>query len=390
MRIALVHFTAPPAVGGVEALMAAQARVLRESGYPVTVVAGAGEPSDTYRLVLIPELSPGSPEAVGATDLTTDHPLVGTIAEKLEAALDGHDQIWVHNAFTVYLNPFLTLSLGLVLERLPSARWIAFCHDLTAASRYWHAGIPSSRGPILSQGPEYVVLSETRRIELATLLDLPEGDIRVIPPPLDALSWLDIGDDARIVVEQTRVLDRDFSVLVPAKLLPHKRIERVVDVAIELRRRNLDVLALVTGAYSPHEPEVSARLAAELRERARHEGVDQHICTLRELLGHELPVRTVRDLMMLADLVFLPSAEEGYGTPVSEAIALRVPVVCSDIPAFHEAGGAHATYVDVEDAVTTAAQMRAVACAPAARRRREVMRSQAVFRRAIQQLAARS
>ncbi len=44
-------------------------------------------------------------------------------------------------------------------------------------------------------------------------------------------------------------------------------------------------------------------------------------------------------------LVF-PSLMEGFGLPALEALSLRCPVICSDIPVFHEILDEHATYFD--------------------------------------------
>ncbi|MBD3387326.1 MAG: glycosyltransferase [Candidatus Altiarchaeales archaeon] len=38
----------------------------------------------------------------------------------------------------------------------------------------------------------------------------------------------------------------------------------------------------------------------------------------------------------MADLLFMPSLHEGFGHPVTEAMAAGCPVLCSDIPVFHE------------------------------------------------------
>ncbi len=47
--------------------------------------------------------------------------------------------------------------------------------------------------------------------------------------------------------------------------------------------------------------------------------------------------------------MLLPSFAEGYGMPVAEALALGVPVVCSDLPALHEAGGDVPLFLDPLD-----------------------------------------
>lgn len=44
-------------------------------------------------------------------------------------------------------------------------------------------------------------------------------------------------------------------------------------------------------------------------------------------------------------LVF-PSLTEGYGLPVAEALSMKVPVICSDIPVLREVGGQVPDYID--------------------------------------------
>ncbi len=53
-----------------------------------------------------------------------------------------------------------------------------------------------------------------------------------------------------------------------------------------------------------------------------------------------LPDKQVRSLIAGARAVLLPSFAEGYGLPIAEALALGTPVLCSDLPALREAGGA--------------------------------------------------
>jgi glycosyltransferase involved in cell wall biosynthesis len=91
--------------------------------------------------------------------------------------------------------------------------------------------------------------------------------------------------------------------------------------------------------------------------------------------------------MSLCDLVYLPSHEEGYGTPISEAIALRVPVLCSDIPAFRHAAGSYATYVAGGDVDATAEHMQTIVSGPVATQRREVVQSMGRFCMAVLSLA---
>ncbi|NIJ09438.1 glycosyltransferase involved in cell wall biosynthesis [Sphingomonas vulcanisoli] len=57
----------------------------------------------------------------------------------------------------------------------------------------------------------------------------------------------------------------------------------------------------------------------------------------------------LQSLLAGARALLMPSFAEGYGMPVSEAMALNVPVVCSDLPALHEAGSSIPQYLDPLD-----------------------------------------
>jgi hypothetical protein len=62
-QIAILHYTAPPIVGGVEAIISEHARLLNEAGFPTRLIVGrggdgglpAGQP-----ITLIPEIDTGS------------------------------------------------------------------------------------------------------------------------------------------------------------------------------------------------------------------------------------------------------------------------------------------------------------------------------------------
>ncbi|MBE9603268.1 glycosyltransferase family 4 protein [Acetobacteraceae bacterium H6797] len=63
----------------------------------------------------------------------------------------------------------------------------------------------------------------------------------------------------------------------------------------------------------------------------------------------QLPDRRVAELLRGARGLLFPSFCEGYGLPLAEALALRVPAICSDLPALREVGGDIPEYLDPLD-----------------------------------------
>jgi glycosyltransferase involved in cell wall biosynthesis len=57
----------------------------------------------------------------------------------------------------------------------------------------------------------------------------------------------------------------------------------------------------------------------------------------------------LHNYLLHAQALLFPSFVEGYGMPLAEALALRVPVIASDLPVFHEIAGDIPEYLDPLD-----------------------------------------
>lgn len=73
------------------------------------------------------------------------------------------------------------------------------------------------------------------------------------------------------------------------------------------------------------------------------------------LQGHVQEYNTLNDqevvhLLRHARALLFPSFTEGFGLPLLEALAVKTPVICSDIAVFKEVSGDAATYLDPLDA----------------------------------------
>ena len=87
-----------------------------------------------------------------------------------------------------------------------------------------------------------------------------------------------------------------------------------------------------------------------------------------------LPDAEMVHIVKGARALLLPSFAEGFGFPVIEAFALGVPVLCSDIPALRETGGAIAEYLDPLDGPGWRAAILDYAAAPSPLREAQLAR----------------
>ena len=107
-------------------------------------------------------------------------------------------------------------------------------------------------------------------------------------------------------------------------LHPHKNLDRLVRVFAGLGREDFRlVIAGVRGFFADRLEALIAELGAS--ERIRITGW--------------IPREQIHQLLRTAWAAVQPSAFEGFGLPVLEAMAAGVPVACSDIPVFRETTG---------------------------------------------------
>lgn len=379
MRVAIVHYTAPPAIGGVERIVAAQAEALRDAGHDVRIVAGSGRPPPGVTFYPVPLCLPDHPDVVALDGHLPDtyHPTVVRLAADLTRALADVDAVAVHNALTVSLNPALTRVLFDLATTRTALRFSIWCEDISSASRFVDA--PTAHWVPLAQlcrsNVRFVTISRYRAEQLHTLFGLPCASTAVVTPPTP-IAWLGLDPTTDRLVHSLGLMDAEPLLLTPAKLLPHKGLEQAAKLIDALRASRPQARLLITGAPSPHEPFASTALRAALQRpgltilAAEPAGIPSHA--------------TVRDLMLLADAVFLPSHEEGFGLPLQEAALLRVPAVCADIPPFQEIGAGWATFFHPSTAPADLAQLAlTVVDSPAATARRAALRSERDFRQRV-------
>ncbi|HSR29323.1 MAG TPA: glycosyltransferase family 4 protein [Anaerolineae bacterium] len=406
---AILHYTAPPVVGGVEAVIEAHAQTFLRFGYPVTIVTGWGKaealPPGTD-LLRVPEMDSQYAQMVEMSsqlELGDVPAAFDAMANRLQAVLvpilSQFDSVIVHNVFTKHFNLPLTAALHHLLDAGTIRHCIAWCHDLTWTS-------PSSRSKVHSGYPwdllrsyrpdvTYIAVSEQRRSELAGLFGCPPEKIRVIYNGVDPQALLGLSMEGQALVDRLELLACDLVLLMPVRVTQAKNIEYALQVVAALKERGSKPKLILTGPPDPHDAESMAYFRT-LQALRRQLGVEEEMRFVFES-GPDpdeatlIDAGVVGDLFRVSDLMFMPSHREGFAMPVLEAGLVGVPVICTEVPAAVEIGSEDVILVNrAEEPAVLAERILAWAAQnPVHRLRRRVRQSytwQAIFEREIKPL----
>ena len=398
--VALLHFTAPPVVGGVEQVIGRHARLLAEAGHDVRIVAGRGEPPDPrISFVTVPRADTSHPETVRLqAELDAGRlpdafaRVVEGLAGELAAALEGADIVIAHNIASFGRNLALTAALHERATRPGAPRTILWHHDLSwtlpGYRRTLHDGFPWDLLRTPWPGVTQVTVSEARRADLVKLMGLDPADVRVVPNGVDLAALLGLAPRTMEVIHATGLLAFSPLVLLPARITARKNIELALRVVAALRTAGRSAAGLVvTGPIDPHDAAAQAYFESLLTLR-RELLPDGAAIFLAESPGKPADEALVGGLYRVADLLLLPSLDEGFGIPILEAGAHRLPIICSDLPALRDLAGDAAWYVapDAEPGAVAALVMERLDGDPRAtfaRRVRTEFAWEAVYRRGI-------
>lgn len=346
--IGLVHYTAPPVVGGVESVLACQARLLLQSGYAVRIIAGVVDQTVLgVEAVAIPFMYGGHPQiaplqaALQEGQRPADFPRWRRrLRTALSEALRGVDVAILHNVCTLDKNLALTAALYDLVRQEPR-RWIGWHHDAVIL-RPGAPRLPGEPWDLLFRPwpVVHVTISEARRQALAAAWGIPIEHIHVIPNGVDLETFFRWTPLTRSLVEQLGLMEASVILLAPVRITRRKNLQAALAVLRILRERTgWDARLVVTGPPGPHSPANRAYLE-ELRHLRTAWGLESAAHFLCEFVPEGLPEEAVADFYTLADAVLLTSQEEGFGLPVLEAGLARLPVFAYSLPPLEELGGA--------------------------------------------------
>lgn len=312
LKIAIVHFTAPPVVGGVERVVHEQIRLLRNAGHCVTLACfEGGENSGADCLV------PLSREA-SRRDLFT----------YLKAALSDSDVVIFHNVGTMPFAIELTGALRDLAASIPHTRWVCWVHDLSCLNPAYLPFVDPEVHELMStacKNWEYVAVSELRANEVRTQFEV---ECVHIPNGIDLAETLQLSLEVITFSETHEIWDSDLVLLHPARMVARKGIETGVRVVDALRSEGIRVRYLLTAAKDPHH-RASSEYQNQIRALVRTLNLSKEFLFVSDSL--HIGPRLLQNLYLLADALFFPSLQEGFGLPILEASIFGKPAICPDI-----------------------------------------------------------
>jgi mannosylglucosylglycerate synthase len=357
MKIAILHYTSWPVVGGVETVIRQHAQLLSRYRHEVSILCGEGTAFDNQiPTIAVRELdSRDSPVTNAQKEIYQGQPsqaffsLLKALQELFARFFINFDRVIVHNMFTMPFNLAATQALSAFAEH--SEKTIAWTHDLAALNPYYK--FPSDKIFDLirnrHRGVKYVIISESRAAEFKKLMG-SEADA-IIP------NGLDFPATCAITPEVTKLVQHDLAssliLLYPTRILERKNIAFALRVVEALRDIGVRVLLLISGALDPHNRS-SAEYFVGLKHLAAELKVEASIAWVNDLFF--VDETQLHSLFMVADAVLFPSRQEGFGLPLLEATAYRLPVFCSDIEPLRSIAPFGTVLFDLADTPTNIAE----------------------------------
>lgn len=356
-KVCIVHYTSPPKkVAGVEVVIDYHSRFLTKHGNEVCLVFGEGGGLKYRNLEehIIPLLSPENPrvqsiqkEILLKRKKTPEfNELKDELEQELEKILKKSDSIIVHNIPSMPFNFAATAAINELTQNLKK-RFIFWLHDTILVRDEWKDHTDKFPITLLHKKNKritFVTPTNFRAKQFASLKKpymIP--GMKVIPNGVSVEEYLKIDEVTKQLMRRLGLSFDDFIIVTPVRVLPRKNIEMAIEVIHELSHLSgsRKIRLLITGppGKDPDAIAYEAKLKHMIKmSRLRDSVIFCHnlISFKRQRSNNKIIKWSVADVYNIADLVFIPSKEEGFGLPVIEAGAARKPIFCSRIPPFQE------------------------------------------------------
>lgn len=211
--------------------------------------------------------------------------------------------------------------------------FLRYPHVLTRAKRFYHR-VFTTRS--LRRATRIITDSESTKRDAVELVGISPERIQTVYPCIDARFSRVIIDEELASFRRQTGLEGGY-ILYLGTLEPRKNVPILLDAFAQLRRerQRTEKLVLAGGKGWMYE---------KTFERVRALGLEQDVVFPGFVPDADQPL-----WYHAASAFVYPSLYEGFGLPVSEALACGIPVVTSNVSSMPEAGAGLALTVDPHD-----------------------------------------
>lgn len=199
-----------------------------------------------------------------------------------------------------------------------------------------------------SQWADHIItISEYSKQDIAQYFDIPEEKISVVPLGVNRAFFGEVSEKEKEAVCQKFGLREDFFIFV-GTIQPRKNLSRLIEAyeSLPLTLRQKHPLVII-GHYGWGEEVLNKKLDA----LSNHDTIHR----LENITDKELYA-----LLQSALAMVYPSLYEGFGLPILEGFASRIPVITSSTTSIPEVAGEAVCYVDPLNSADIAAKMQEV------------------------------
>jgi len=364
-QIIITHYSLPPVVGGVENIIGPQAEMFAKQGYLVTLLSGEGNiEGKNIKTSNITDLNPNSPHIrtiqrilrLGSLPENYEFRLQN-LQKKIETQVGDINTIIIHNIMTMPFNLTATEAFWNYIEKNPDKKFYLWTHDLAWLMEDHKNNLYNRRPWTLLKSAlpnvQYITISEFRKRQMAELLNIPRKKITVIPNVLKYQDFLNFHHETTQVISHLSLFHRYPFMLIPARQLPRKNIERSIRIISNLRQNFPEILGIITGKPEMENGGLTS-YSQYLVDLVREYDLEKSVIFLSDIFA-ELSISEVKnrevvhDLYFVAHLVLYLSLDEGFGLPILEAGAARTPIAVTQIPVFREVAKDGVLYLPTDE-----------------------------------------
>jgi len=333
----------------------------------VTLLTGAGSiEGKNLKTSIVTDLNPDSPHVREIQRVLRFGSLpefyeyrMQILQRRIEAEIGNINTVMIHNIMTMPFNLTATEAFWNYIQKYPDKKYYLWTHDMAwlieEHKSYLYDRKPWSLLKTPLPNVTYITVSEFRKRQLAELLNIPRRRIKVIPNVIKYQDFLKFDEVTTPLIENLNLFSRYPIVLIPARIIPRKNVERSLQIIARLKRHYPGIIGIVTGTLEKEGTEWTP-YSQKLLDLIASEDLRDSVVFLGDVFANlQIPQSknrsVVRDLYFISHLVLYPSLDEGFGLPILEAGIARIPLVLAQIPVFREVANEGVLYLPFDESV---------------------------------------